>query len=130
MLARLWHGRVPSVKADVYEAYLNRTGVPDYVATPGNRGAWVLRRTDGDATHFLIVTLWESEAAIEAFAGVPIDRARYYPEDDDFLLEREPTSRTTSWPAARHSQRDCQRRNNSPGTTSYALAFHIMENHI
>ena len=39
----------------------------------------------------LLITLWESEAAIEAFAGVPIDRARYYPEDDDFLLEREPT---------------------------------------
>jgi len=91
MLARLWHGRVPSAKADTYEAYLNRTGVPDYVATSGNRGAWVLRRTEGDVTHFLLITLWESEAAIEAFAGVPIDRARYYPEDDDFLLEREPT---------------------------------------
>ena len=91
MLARLWHGRVPSAKADTYETYLNRTGVPDYLATPGNHGAWVLRRAEGDVTHFLIVTLWESEAAIEAFAGVPIDRARYYPEDDDFLLEREPT---------------------------------------
>ena len=90
MLARLWHGRVPSAKADAYDAYLNRTGIPDYVATHGNRGAWVLRRTDGDVTHFLLITLWESEAAIEAFAGLPIDRARYYPEDDDFLLEREP----------------------------------------
>ena len=91
MLARLWHGRVPSVKADAYDVYLNRTGVPDYIATSGNRGGWVLRRTDGDVTHFLLITLWESEAAIEAFAGRPIDRARYYPEDDDFLLEREPT---------------------------------------
>jgi hypothetical protein len=91
MLARLWHGRVPSAKADTYETYLNRTGVPDYVATPGNRGAGVLRRTESDVTHFLLIKLWESEAAIEAFAGVPIDRARYYPEDDDFLLEREPT---------------------------------------
>ena len=91
MLARLWHGRVPSAKADTYETYLNRTGVSDYVATPGNRGAWVLRRAEGNVTHFLLITLWESEAAIEAFAGVPIDRARYYPEDDDFLLEREPT---------------------------------------
>jgi heme-degrading monooxygenase HmoA len=91
MLARLWHGRVRSAKADTYETYLNRTGVPDYVATPGNRGAWVLRRTESDVTHFLLITLWESEAAIEAFAGVPIDRARYYAEDDDFLLEREPT---------------------------------------
>lgn len=90
MMARLWHGRVPSAKADAYEAYLQRTGIPDYVATPGNRGAWILRRSEGPVTHLLLVTMWESTAAIEAFAGTPIDRARYYPEDDDYLLEREP----------------------------------------
>ena len=66
--------------------------MPDYVATPGNRSAWMLRRTVGDVTPFLLITLWESEAAIQAaFAGVPIDPVRYYPEDDDFLREREPT---------------------------------------
>ena len=91
MLARTWHGRVPTVKGDAYEAYLNKTGIPDYMATPGNRGVWVLRRAEGDVTHFLLITMWESEEAIEAFAGKPIDRARYYPEDDEYLLEREPT---------------------------------------
>jgi len=91
VLARLWHGRVPSARADAYEAYLNRTGIPDYLATVGNRGALILRRNDNGVTHFLLLTFWESEASIEAFAGIPIDRARYYPEDDDFLLEREPT---------------------------------------
>lgn len=90
MVARLWHGRVPSTKADAYEVYLKRTGIPDYAATPGNRGVWVLRRIEGDVTHFLLITLWDSPAAIETFAGSPIDRARYYPEDDDYLLEREP----------------------------------------
>lgn len=90
MIARLWHGRVLSTKADEYEEYLRRTGVPDYLATPGNRGAWVLRRIEGEATHFLLITFWDSLAAIETFAGIPADRARYYPEDDDFLLEREP----------------------------------------
>jgi heme-degrading monooxygenase HmoA len=90
MLARLWHGRVPSQKADAYEAYLNRSGIPDYLATPGNRGVTVLRRSEADVTHFLLISLWESLAAIEAFAGTPVEVARYYPEDDDFLLEREP----------------------------------------
>ena len=90
MIARLWHGRVPAAKADAYEAYLKRTGIPDYVATPGNRGAWVLRRLEGEVTHFLLITFWDSLAAIEQFAGSPVDRARYYPEDDDYLLEREP----------------------------------------
>jgi len=41
-------------------------------------------------THFLLLTLWESLDAIRAFAGEDYDRARYYPEDDDYLLEREP----------------------------------------
>ena len=91
MIARLWHGRVPTSKADAYLAYLNRSGLPDYRATAGNRGVAVLRRAEGDVTHFLLITQWDSWAAIAAFAGDPVDRARYYPENDDFLLEREPS---------------------------------------
>jgi heme-degrading monooxygenase HmoA len=90
MVARLWRGRVPAAKGDAYHAYLERTGIPDYRATPGNRGVWVLRRSDGGATEFLLITMWDSYDAIQAFAGVPLDAARYYPEDDDFLLEKEP----------------------------------------
>ncbi|HEU5479289.1 MAG TPA: antibiotic biosynthesis monooxygenase [Candidatus Tumulicola sp.] len=90
MIGRTWHGRVPAKKADAYHKYLLRTGLSDYAATPGNRGVFVLRRDDGDVTHFLLLTLWESLDAIRAFAGEAYDRARYYPEDDDYLLEREP----------------------------------------
>lgn len=60
MIARLWHGRVPSTKADAYLAYLHRSGVPDYRATAGNRGVTILRRTEGDVTHFLLITQWDS----------------------------------------------------------------------
>ncbi len=90
MIARSWHGRVPTSKADAYYAYLLRTGVPDYQATPGNRGVYVLRRTEDDVTHFLLITLWDSFDAIRAFAGPDYEQARYYPEDDEYLLEREP----------------------------------------
>ena len=90
MIARAWHGRVPAAKADAYYAYLLATGLADYQRTPGNRGVWVFRRTEGDVTHFLLTTLWDSYDAIRAFAGADYERARYYPEDDDFLLEREP----------------------------------------
>ena len=89
MIARTWHGRVPTEKADAYYAYLLRTGLADYAATPGNRGVSVLRRTDGAVTHFLLVTRWESLDAIRAFAGPEYELARYYPEDDAYLLERE-----------------------------------------
>jgi len=50
----------------------------------------VLRRDEGDVTHFLTLTHWESEAAIRSFAGSDILKAKYYPEDRDFLLEFEP----------------------------------------
>ncbi len=90
MIARTWHGRVPASRADAYHEYLLRTGLSDYAATPGNRGVYVLRRVEGDVAHFLLLTLWESWEAIRRFAGHELERARYYPEDDDFLLEREP----------------------------------------
>lgn len=90
MIARTWHGRVPAAKADQYHAYLRRTGLPDYAATPGNRGVLVFRRTEGEVTHFVLTTLWDSVDAIRSFAGDDYGKARYYPEDDDFLLEREP----------------------------------------
>jgi heme-degrading monooxygenase HmoA len=90
MIARTWHGRVPATRADAYQAYLQRTGLKDYRATPGNRGVLVLRRTEGADTHFVLTTLWESVAAIKQFAGDDYERARYYPEDDEYLIEREP----------------------------------------
>ena len=90
MIARTWHGRVPADKADAYRALLDRSGLADYRATPGYRGILVLRRTEGDVTHFELTTLWESWEAIRRFAGDDPTRARYYPEDDDFLLEKEP----------------------------------------
>jgi heme-degrading monooxygenase HmoA len=90
MIARSWHGAVPLALAEAYHEFLQRTGIPDYRATPGNLGVFVLRRTEADAAHFLLITLWESRDAIRAFAGDDIDRARYYPEDPDFLIEMEP----------------------------------------
>jgi len=91
MIARTWHGMTDASRADEYLDYLNRTGVPDYRATPGNLGVYLLRRIEGDVAHFLLLTLWESEEAIHRFAGPEIEKARYYPEDEQFLLELEPT---------------------------------------
>jgi heme-degrading monooxygenase HmoA len=90
-IARLWEGSTRASDADRYLEYLRRTGLTDYHATPGNQGALVLRRVDGDRANFLLVSLWESEAAIRSFAGEPIERARFYPEDDAFLVRREET---------------------------------------
>ena len=90
MIARMWHGRTKAADADEYLEYLHRTGIPDYRRTPGNLGAWVFRRREGDVAHFITLTFWESREAIRAFAGDNIELARYYPEDERYLLEFEP----------------------------------------
>ena len=91
MIARMWHGTTPTAKADEYLAFLQWRALPDYRGTSGNIAAHILRRADGDITHFTTLTFWESLQAIEAFAGADIARARYYPEDSGYLLEFEPT---------------------------------------
>jgi len=91
VIARIWHGRTAADKGDAYLAFLIERAVPDYKSVPGNRSVRILRRNDEGVSHFLIITEWESRAAIESFAGTDIEVAKYYPEDQDFLLDFEPT---------------------------------------
>src|SRR2546427_422219 len=91
MIARTWHGMTAASKADAYLEVLKESGLKEYRDTPGNQGVIVLRRTEGDRTHFLLITFWESFDAIRRFAGPNPERAVYYPEDKEFLLEFEPT---------------------------------------
>jgi heme-degrading monooxygenase HmoA len=90
MIARTWRGATRAADAETYIAYLHATGLKAYRDTPGNRGAFCFRRIVGDRAEFVTLSLWESEAAIQAFAGKDIGRAVYYPEDDRFLVERGP----------------------------------------
>ena len=96
MIARSWHGRVRAAQSDEYYGYMMRTGLADYRSSPGNRGIVVQQWTEGDVSHFLLTTLWDSVEAIRQFAGDDYSAARYYPEDDDYLLEREPRVRHTT----------------------------------
>lgn len=90
MIARFWHGVTLAEKADEYLEYLNKTGVSDYKATPGNLGVFVFRRTEDNKAHFLLFTLWDSYESIKRFAGDDFEKARYYPDDTRWLLELEP----------------------------------------
>ena len=90
MIARRWHGRVPTAKAEEYLRLMEEVGLPDYRSTEGNSGAWCLHRGDGDVVHVEMFTFWEDEAAIRRFAGDDLLKAKYYDFDPDFLLELEP----------------------------------------
>jgi len=90
MIARIWRGAVRSGDADAYAEYIGGTGFREYGDTPGNRGAWMLRRDEGERTEFITFSLWDSVDAIRAFAGDDIEAAVYYPEDEHYLIERGP----------------------------------------
>ena len=90
MICRIWHGRTSRQNADEYARFLEQRAIPDYRSVPGNLNVVVLRRDAGEVTHFMTVTHWASEDAIRAFAGDDLLKAKYYPEDEDFLLEFEP----------------------------------------
>lgn len=91
MVVRMWHGRVPTEKASRYREFLNTRAIPDYRSVPGNVSVHILERADGPVTHFVTMTFWDSLAAIRGFAGDAVEVAKYYPEDQEFLLEYEPT---------------------------------------
>ena len=91
MIARIWHGVTAAAKSEEYLDYLNETGVPDYRATEGNRGVYVLRRVEGDRAHFLTLSFWNSIDDVKRFAGPDPERAKYYSADEEFLLDFEPT---------------------------------------
>jgi heme-degrading monooxygenase HmoA len=58
---------------------------------PGNLGVRILQRDAEDASHFITLSTWGSMDAVRRFAGADVERAKYYPEDEGFLLEFEPT---------------------------------------
>ena len=91
MIVRIWHGRVPIGKAQSYRNFLNTRAIPDYRSTDGNLSVYILERIDGDIAHFVTLTYWEDMEAITRLAGTDAEKAKYYPEDNDYLVEFEPT---------------------------------------
>ena len=88
-IARTWSGTTRAADADRYLDYLMRTGLKEYAATPGHEGVVALRRIEGDEAEFRLVSVWRDWKAVEAFAGPRADRAVFYPEDDEFLVQRD-----------------------------------------
>ena len=92
MIVRMWHGMVEASKADEYAEFMKERAVPDYSSVDGLKKLLFLRDVQTDVAHFLLVTHWDSMEAVKKFAGERPEKAKYYPEDDEFLLEKEETS--------------------------------------
>jgi heme-degrading monooxygenase HmoA len=89
MILRKWSGRIRTADREEYVAYVLETGASDYGKTPGNHGFQLLTRDMGDGTtEVSTMSWWDSMDSIRGFAGDYPERARYYPEDDRFLVNR------------------------------------------
>jgi len=92
LIARLWHGMTRLSDADEYAEFMKVRAAPDYGSVDGLERLYFLRRDESDVAHFLLVTIWDSMDSVKQFAGDEPEKAKYYSEDDDFLLEKEVTS--------------------------------------
>lgn len=88
-IMRLWHGEVLIEKADEYENFMVDRAAPDYSSVDGLLNLFFQRRNEKTKAHFLLVTIWDSLESIKQFAGAKPELAKYYPEDDGFLIEKE-----------------------------------------
>lgn len=89
MIARIWHGKTSSSDFEAYTNLLKRLAIPDYQKTEGFIGLTFLRNIINSEAHFTLITYWENMEVIKNFAGTDFEKAKYYPEDNDFLLEFE-----------------------------------------
>lgn len=90
MIARIWQGEVPKEKSVLYREYVKGTGLKDLFNTEGNITAYLFSRDEGNLTRFFVLSLWRDFDAIKEFAGEDYENARYYPEDEKFLLDLTP----------------------------------------
>lgn len=88
-IMRRWASKIRTEDRSAYVEYVRSTGGDDYRKTPGNLGFQMLLRDSPDGTTEIeTISWWTSVEAIVAFAGEEYKKARYYPEDDRFLLTK------------------------------------------
>ncbi len=93
MIMRTWRGAVRHEDADRYLDHQAKTGIREYRETPGNLGAMALSRSGAALVEVTTVSFWVSMDAIKAFAGDDPEQARFYPGDDEFLVEKDPRAK-------------------------------------
>jgi heme-degrading monooxygenase HmoA len=93
MIARRWRGTVRAEDHDAYLRYVEETGIAALRSTPGNEGVIVFRHLDEPAgtSEIEVVSLWRDRESIHAFAGADISVARFFPDDDRYLVDCELT---------------------------------------
>ncbi|WP_214403940.1 antibiotic biosynthesis monooxygenase [Pseudonocardia lacus] len=87
MIARVWSASATAGGADRYREHFTATVLPQLHGLDGFLGAELMEDGTGDRTHLLVVTRWETRAAIERFAGDEPGRAVVEPAAAAALID-------------------------------------------
>lgn len=93
MIARIWHGITLTTNSDQYLEYLNQHVIPAYQEAMGNAGFFVMKEPRGDLVHFLLLSLWISEASLADFVGANLEAVNLTAEERGFLIAFESNAR-------------------------------------
>jgi len=80
VILRVWRGYASPATAEAYPRHLLETVRPKLARLGGFRGLYLLRRNGEREVEYEVLTLWDSMAAVRAFAGANPEHAVVEPE--------------------------------------------------
>ena len=93
MIVRAWTAEASHGNVAAYVRHVQEIVLPELAQIPGHVGAYVLQRDLGGRIEFMVLTVWESMAAVERFAGKSLDRAVIAPAAQALLEKFDDTVR-------------------------------------
>ena len=93
MIARIWRGWTTAENANAYEKLLKEVVYPGLQKINGYHGGYILRQDRQEEAEFVTVNLFESLAAVKAFAGSDYEVPVFEPEARRLLSRVEPIAR-------------------------------------
>ncbi|MCK0108458.1 antibiotic biosynthesis monooxygenase [Flavobacteriaceae bacterium S0825] len=87
MIARIWKGKTKIEHVEDYTEFMKVRAIPDYKKTDGFIKLTFLKRMDNEFAYFDLLTFWKNIEVIKNFAGDDFEKAKYYPEDNNYLID-------------------------------------------
>lgn len=87
MIARIWKGKTKIEHLEEYTEFMKTRAIADYKKTEGFVKLTFLKRTDNEFAYFNLITFWTNLDVIKNFAGVDLEKAKYYEEDKKYLID-------------------------------------------
>lgn len=90
MIARIWSGKTTLENYQAYSEFLIDVAVPDYKKINGCIELTFLKAITIDGLgHFKLISIWDGIESIKEFAGSDFHKAKFYNEDEFFLIEKD-----------------------------------------